>query len=402
MKSIALVMGTLVLGLGAWFMLTNGLDPKVEKSTKDDPKRLTALKSENEALKQRIAVLEGQVSPQETTKRSTPKKAREVEDLREKVKAETARNKRLQEQITRLKTELPEDSPSVLIDRYLGLVAESIAKTKELSAEDLEAWQEKKRRDMLPLIMTLMAKPGVTGLSILNALQDPLQKNKEQLTSLLPMLFISQKLDKEQADSFNKRVMEISLDRSIDVKVRQDTLSELQLDDETESRREVANSLLDIVRDKKNPLREEAVLFLAKLPYDDTQGQTRTIILDINEPAELRSLAFVHSRSYEKPGGESMTLHLMKDSDKELRRVAYENAGSINKPSSQVLRELENALVDEKVESLFESISESLEILGTLETTESLSEISGDASRSLVVRTQAANCRKAILERLKK
>lgn len=403
LKLMALGAATLALGLGTFYMLTEEREPTPTAYIEDDRRAaLSLLKDENEALKERLSVLENQVKFPKTIQESTPSNENEeLAELRKKLSLEVASKKKLRAQMSRLEAQLPDNSPRSLVAKYLRITMESQREMMGLKAGELEKRRDQLTQDMMPVIMSLMSNPGPAAQAVFDALADPTQKNKDQLTTLLSTLFITKKPTNEEVDLFNKRILELSQDQSIDEKIRQDVLGHLQLDNESGTRREVANRLLEVVADVNSPLREDAVVALAKLPYSDAQTVTKTIILDSAETTGIRSLAFLNSRYYEKEDGESVSLQLMKEAAIDLRRVAYENARSIKKPSDAVRRALEDALISEKVGSLFGNITTSLSELGNGDSVPKLQSIINDTARPLPIRNDAMECRDEILQRLK-
>ncbi|MDF1665589.1 MAG: hypothetical protein P1V97_27770, partial [Planctomycetota bacterium] len=397
---------TVALGLGAWLFVENGANsPNNDSRERDRTQGLLNLKEENRSLKKRLSRLEGEARDPKTSRKPRPLDSQdEVAKLNEAFLAIKAKNKKLRNQIVDLKAELPEDSPRSLVANYVRLTNQAELEMKKLSEEEKKKYEAKMTPIILPIIMKLAGQSAAVADSILDALRDPDQERKDLLTGLLPVIFMSQKLEGEKRDRFNKRVIDLTLDSSVELTVRERLLSELQLDGDlkSEGARELADALIEIVNDKKSPFREDAVTKLAKLPYENAQRVVMNLVSDRSETAGLRSIAFIYGNCYEKPGGEALSLQLMRDPTTDMRRVAYEFSGSIKSPSDQVRRHLEDALVSEQEKELLSNILDSLEKLGTQQTVERLQGLIDDSSRALPFRNQAKKCRDAIQSRLKK
>lgn len=406
LKLIGLGALVVALGVGTWLFVEDGLNaPNDQRPQKSRSQALLELSKENQALKKRLSRMKAQVQGQKkTVDPASQESPDDLGTLEKTFQAVTADNEKLRNQIAHLKAQLSNDSSASLVAKYVRLTNEAEREMKALNGDEKKKYEAKITPILFPLIMKLTAKPAATAESILDALADPNQERKDLLTGLLPTIFTNQKLAGKERDHFNKRAIALCIDRTVDLKVREAILGQLQLDGsmDTEDSRELADAILHMVRDKQSPLREDAVMILGKLPFDDASAAMKSLIMDETEPADLRSLAFVYGASYEKPGGEVLTLKLMRDPATVMRRVAYEFASSIKNPSDQVCRQLEDALVSEKARELIPNILESLEDIGNEQSLETLQKIIDDATQPLPLRSKAKKCWEVLQSRLKK
>lgn len=403
-KMMAVGALTVGLGLGSWFLLADEPNRDIsETRTEDRSIELLALQEENDALRKRLKLVEIDRRKGSGPAKSTENglsKAPDLSELQQKLKSAEAQNSKLMKQVASLKAQLPDDSAPALVARYVTLMEQSIEEMKGLKGAARQEKQDKLSQEMMPIIIKLMSKSGEVPGAILDALSDPTIKDKSQLTTLLTTLFMTNKPNAKERDQFNKRVLDMVEDPTVDSVIKKSLIGQLQLQQKSEGRDLIAERLLNMAQDRNHPLREDALTQLATLPSESSQRFVRNLIEDRSEDPGLRSLAFIDSRAYEKAGGEALTLNLMKESHKDLRRVAFGYASSINQPSEQVRGALEDALQNEKEEDLFENILSSLEDLGNRDSLPKLQLLINDANRSLELRSRAQQTHASILKRL--